>query len=240
MGELDIDTLLASCLPCLFPQAEPPIFKACERPDALEEVRRCVKRDASAVRARRKEDRSTPLHLAVMLVDSDLVRFFLSNGADVTAVDEEGRTAVHVAALSGNQEICLAVLDAAVAAGLSVDHATDKGYTPLFLACWRGHLELAQALRARGASENRADSQGKSMLVRAREWNQAKVVAWLEGLRAGTFKEGAAAGDEQTRALLDGMAGGSDSGREDGLASGVPGAGAVTDLQAGAEGPSLG
>ena len=45
------------------------------------------------------------------------------------------------------------------------------------------------------------------MLVRAREWNQAKVVAWLEGLRAGTFKEGAAAGDEQTRALLDGMAG---------------------------------
>mmetsp|Transcript_65537 Transcript_65537/g.155290 ORF Transcript_65537/g.155290 Transcript_65537/m.155290 type:complete len:245 (+) Transcript_65537:273-1007(+) len=241
-AELNLDELLQGCLPCFFPPQDPAIFKACEAPDALEEVRKCVKKDPGAVEARRREDRSTPLHLAVMLMDSDLVRYFLANGVDVAAVDDEGRTAVHVAALSGNQQITLMVLDAALAAGLSVDIATKTGYTPLFLACWRGHLELAQALRSRGASENRVDSQGKSMLARAREWNQSKVVAWLEGLRAVALDDPSSAAATQKRALLEGMRG--DEGYDGG-----PALQEATDLQAGnaagivlstgAEGPLL-
>jgi hypothetical protein len=53
----------------------------------------------------------------------------------------------------------------------------------LFLACWRGHLEIAQALHSAGGDVGREDKEGRSMEVRAVEWNQTRVVAWLKSLR---------------------------------------------------------
>lgn len=53
----------------------------------------------------------------------------------------------------------------------------------LFLACWRGHLEIAQALHSAGGDVGREDKEGRSMEVRAVEWNQTRVVTWLKSLR---------------------------------------------------------
>ena len=43
----------------------------------------------------RDEDGFTPLHLAVIAGNAQLVTFLLANGADVSAVDNEKHTVVH-------------------------------------------------------------------------------------------------------------------------------------------------
>ena len=125
-----------------------------------------------------------------MVQDQDLVRLLLNSGALIKASDSQGRTPLHVAALNGNLTIICLLLEGALGRALTpeeVEEETSKGHTALFLACWRGHLEVAQRLHAAGASPVRVDYEGKTMLQRAAEWNQTRVVQWLEELRSQTL-----------------------------------------------------
>lgn len=175
----------AMLCPCFCPPVDHRIFRACESPDGMEAVRAVIKKDPQAVHKRRRDDQATPLHVAAVLQDPDLVRLLLSNNAEAGAVDKDGRTALHVAALSGNADLVGVLVDSLPAPAL--DSPTKNGHTALFLACWRGHLEVAQLLHGRGASENKIDAEGKSMIDRARGWNQTRVVAWLSELRDRTL-----------------------------------------------------
>ena len=47
-----------------------------------------------------------------------------------------------------------------IAAGAAVNQATDNGSTPLFIACYKGHTEIAAALIAAGAKVNQATDNG--------------------------------------------------------------------------------
>eukprot|EP00286_Rhodomonas_abbreviata_P026407 CAMPEP_0181305588 /NCGR_PEP_ID=MMETSP1101-20121128/9815_1 /TAXON_ID=46948 /ORGANISM="Rhodomonas abbreviata, Strain Caron Lab Isolate" /LENGTH=219 /DNA_ID=CAMNT_0023411525 /DNA_START=573 /DNA_END=1232 /DNA_ORIENTATION=- len=171
---------------CLCPARDHAIFRACEASNGMEAVRGVLQRDAGAVSEERKEDLATPLHVAAMLQDSDLVRLLLSSQADPLAEDINGRTPLHVAALSGNVEVVGLVMEG-MGEGRAMDGVTESGHTALFLACWRGHFEVAQMLQARGANENVVDKEGKSMIDRARGWNQTRVVEWLSSLREKTL-----------------------------------------------------
>lgn len=64
-----------------------------------------------------------------------------------------------------------------------IDAATHKGCTAMFLACWRGHIEIAQMLHQAGAKVDRDDNEGRTMEARALEWNHKKVVEWLQSLK---------------------------------------------------------
>ena len=66
-----------------------------------------------------------------------------------------------------------------------IDVATGKGCTAMFLACWRGHLEIAQMLHAAGAKVERLDREVRSMEQRAAEWNHKNVQEWIVALRGG-------------------------------------------------------
>jgi len=167
--------------PCLCPAVDHHIFRACEESDGLESVRAVLRRDPGAVNKQRREDLATPLHVAAVLQDCDLVRLLLSSGAEAGGTDKDGRTALHVAALSGNGDIVSLLLESIPLPAL--DAPTRHGHTALFLACWRGHLDVAQLLHGRGANVNQIDAEGKSMIDRARGWNQTRVVAWLTELR---------------------------------------------------------
>ena len=53
--------------------------------------------------ARRGDDRATPLHVAVMVQDQDLVRLLLNSGALIKASDADGRTPQRDASPVGKQ-----------------------------------------------------------------------------------------------------------------------------------------
>ena len=174
------DTLELLC-PCLLPRDDHQVFRACESASAIEAVRAVLRADSSAVDARRADDAATPLHVAVMLQDLDLVRLLVNSGAPIEATDFEGRTPLHVSALNGNLALVSLLLESLEArSDFLIDRATKHGHTAMFLACWRGHLDSAQRLHAAGASILHLDREGKSMLQRAQEWNQTRVVQWLQ------------------------------------------------------------
>ncbi|XP_056640906.1 serine/threonine-protein phosphatase 6 regulatory ankyrin repeat subunit B [Diorhabda sublineata] len=78
----------------------------------------------------RDEDGFTPLHLAVIAGNMQLVTFLLANGADVNAVDNEKHTVVHWAAVCGET----AALRAVLAAGANVSTPDVHGGYPLHYA----------------------------------------------------------------------------------------------------------
>jgi hypothetical protein len=102
-------------------------------------------------------------------------------GAEVNHSDNDGWTALYVAATHGRVEGMRALL----AAGADANHhATSNGYTALNVAAWNGHMETTRALLAARAEVNRADHDGWTALCAA-AWNgRVEVVRAL--LAAGT------------------------------------------------------
>lgn len=96
-----------------------------------------------------------------------------SAGAELCATDSGGRTALHWAALSGQQEIAAILLQN----GADV-HATDScGRTALYLAAARGHSVLARLLLEHGADIHARDADGVSILQRAEERGRDEIMA---------------------------------------------------------------
>ena len=67
-----------------------------------------------------------------------------------SAPDSYGDSALHLAARSGQASIL-----AALASGVDVDRRSAAGATPLWLACFHGHREVAELLLERGAQPER-------------------------------------------------------------------------------------
>jgi len=99
------------------------------------------------------DDRSgeglTPLMLAATYDHADAARVLLSAGTDPRAVDYEGSTALHWAAMGGvSPEMVQALLDA----GVPIDAVADDGATPLTLAAMAGYTETMRCLLSHGAN----------------------------------------------------------------------------------------
>jgi ankyrin repeat protein len=113
-----------------------------------------------------------PLHEAAKWEEKEVAELLLSNGADINAKDNDGRTALHEALRRGHEDLAKflaakgANLDIFLAAALgltdTVDdflkvnpqliHAKDKwGEEPLHKAAEWGHIKIVQFLIAKGA-----------------------------------------------------------------------------------------
>jgi len=137
--------------------------------------------------------------------DAGLVRSLLGNGIPPDQTDEERRTAMHYAALSGNLQIIAilikggakldpkeklgntplhlaADLNQAEAAkllldvGAMVDPENKNGMTPLMIAASHGNVEIVLALLAKGASVTKADYTGRDAAGWAAESRRPAVV----------------------------------------------------------------
>ncbi|MBD8525813.1 ankyrin repeat domain-containing protein [Pseudomarimonas arenosa] len=85
----------------------------------------------------------------------DAVMTLLANGADPRASDNEGRTALHFAALISEPDVAALLIDA----GAEVDALNRDGYSPLGVACASGNWRLARFLLERKAKPEPAGGQ---------------------------------------------------------------------------------
>jgi glycerophosphodiester phosphodiesterase len=133
------------------------------------ETTRCLL-DAENWKASHKEDdqvrKQAPKSSAVLALATkanfvDIVQLLVDAGVDINYQDEQGETALHVAARFGHDECARILLEGSDAQKANTDLPENTyAWTPLFIACVDGSLNVAQQLIAAGADVERFDSSG--------------------------------------------------------------------------------
>lgn len=115
----------------------------------------------------------TPAFWCALTGQNRLLEHLLRRGAKVEETDDQGRTALHVAASNNH----LRVVAALIGAGADVNAEADRGgETPLHLAAERGHLAVCECLVFNKAQLEVKDEAGQTPLQLA-EQNGHKLVA---------------------------------------------------------------
>ncbi|KAF6716581.1 B-cell lymphoma 3 protein [Oryzias melastigma] len=123
--------------------------------------------------------RQTPLHLAVITKQPNIVDALLGSGADPAALDRHGQTALHLCC-EYDQRDCLSALLSRASSSPCLEVRNFEGLTPLHMAVQQGHQDLAKMLLDAGADINAMDiKSGQSPLVHAVESNNAGMVHFL-------------------------------------------------------------
>uniref|UniRef100_A0A336KKD9 CSON012202 protein n=1 Tax=Culicoides sonorensis TaxID=179676 RepID=A0A336KKD9_CULSO len=127
------------------------------------------------------EDGATALHYACHVLkdevvipnsDKDIVKKLLQNGADVSiATRTTAETCFHYCAVAGNNDILTEMLSHMTATDIqkAMNKQSAVGWTPLLIACNRGHMEYVNTLLANHARVDVFDNEGRSALHLAAE-----------------------------------------------------------------------
>jgi ankyrin repeat protein len=107
--------------------------------------------------------------------DLEVVRKFLTRGAQINGGDQYGWTALHCAAFKGH----LAIVGELLAHGASVQSRDLEGHTPLHCAVEAGHKEVVQLLVGGGADVNVRSARGATPLNMAACLNYAGIIKFL-------------------------------------------------------------
>lgn len=117
-----------------------------------------------------------PPHNAVLRKDLHALRTILQRDkSQVDARDENGRTALHLAAASGQVEFVNALLEAGANVNL---RRTDRA-TPLMLAATNGHAAVVAILMAHGGKPRAVDSTGAEPIEVASRHGHLSVIKTL-------------------------------------------------------------
>ncbi|KAJ5106974.1 hypothetical protein N7456_003649 [Penicillium angulare] len=104
---------------------------------------------------------SAVLALATKANFVDIVHLLVDAGVDINYQDEQGETALHVAARFGHDECAQILLDGTDYQKANTELAENTyAWTPLFIACVDGNLNVAKLLVDAGADLERFDSSG--------------------------------------------------------------------------------
>jgi hypothetical protein len=144
-------------------------------------VKRLVQANPQRANAQDKRGGNTPLNLAVAGGHLSIVRYLVSQGADVNGKDSRDNTPLHMAIVwGGGHKSRLQILDLLVAQGADVNARTRHGMTPLHYAVgFAGDPRVVQHLLAKGANPGARDNRGRSVLQQARQQGTPEMVRLL-------------------------------------------------------------
>ncbi|EEP80369.1 conserved hypothetical protein [Uncinocarpus reesii 1704] len=104
---------------------------------------------------------SAVLALATKANFVDIVQLLVHAGVDINYQDEQGETALHVAARFGHDKCAKALLDGTDDQKANTELAENTySWTPLFIGCVDGNINVVQLLIDAGADLERPDSSG--------------------------------------------------------------------------------
>jgi ankyrin repeat protein len=101
----------------------------------------------------------------------------LQGGADVNTKDKFGFTALHLAIKNKKGEVAKRLIEVE---GIDLDARTNKGFTPMLIAAWKGELELVQKLITAGANMKLRDSAGRNVWGVAHDWHHEEILELLK------------------------------------------------------------
>ena len=133
-----------------------------------------------------------PVAEAARTADWAAVGALVEQGADVTAPQGDGTTALHWAGYWDEGDMAALLLDA----GADANATTDLGVTPLWTACENGSAQMTRILLEVGADPNAALLSGETLLMTATHSGSAAVIEQL--LAAGADVNTAEQGRGQT------------------------------------------
>ena len=125
--------------------------------------------------------RDNPLVEAVKRADADAVRTLLDGGADASAPEADGTTALHWAARLDSVELA----DLLIAGGADVAAANAFGVPPLWLAAVNGSAPLLDRLLDAGADADTSTAAGESVLMIAARTGRVEALEALLARGAG-------------------------------------------------------
>ena len=120
-----------------------------------------VKERKAAIQ-KHKSKSSDALALATKSNYVVIVKLLVAAGVDLDYQDDQGETALHVAARFGHADCAAALLHHADHEANTEVAENSFGWTPLFTACVDGHLKIVELLIAAGSDLERLDSSGWS------------------------------------------------------------------------------
>jgi ankyrin repeat protein len=142
----------------------------------------------------RGEDGATPLILACDKGHLGVLRMLVHHlgKQELEATDKEGLTALHYAALCGNEE-CVSFL---LGQGAQANSRDKDGTTPSILACEKGHMGVVRLLLQHMGKQalQETDNEGKAALHYAAEYGHEETVSFLllQGAQANSKDENGA------------------------------------------------
>ena len=134
-----------------------------------------ISKDKSKIYSK-DQDGSTLLHVAVSNDHIDIVKYLVSQGADVDSQDSEGDTPLHLAASSGLLEIAKYL----VSKGANVNaRNTSFQETPLNRTTYYGYIDMVKLLVTHGADVNARAKDKSAPLQNAAEIGSLHIVRYL-------------------------------------------------------------
>jgi ankyrin repeat protein len=138
---------------------------------------------------------------AARLGRTDVIPALLHAGADLTARDPRGYTALILASYNGHAEATRLLLEH----GAGVDHPdTGRGNTALMGVAFKGYQDISEILLAAGADPNALNKAGQSALMMAALFGHVEIVKRLLALRADPHLKDAAGNSATSVAEMQG------------------------------------
>ncbi|MFN7095831.1 MAG: ankyrin repeat domain-containing protein, partial [Burkholderiales bacterium] len=118
----------------------------------------------------------TPLHIASMGGQSEMVIFLLKQGVDIKAKTEKDETPLHLAVRKGDYEQTVQLL---LKAGAKIDARTKQGHNALHIAAYEGRLASCKLFIEQKIDIELKDNSSNTALYQAITGNRAEVVKLL-------------------------------------------------------------